>query len=102
MAVLSLSNAHLAYGPLCPLLDGTAFSIELGERVGLIGRNGAGKSSLLKVLAGIEKLDDGLLQVQQGLRSVYVPQEPTFDAEATVFEVVERRRGRGEGAARPL
>ena len=87
MAVLSLTNAHLAYGHV-PLLDGTAFSIEIGERVGLIGRNGAGKSSLLKVLAGIEKLDDGLLQVQQGLRSVYVPQEPVFDAEASVFEVV--------------
>ena len=49
-----------------PLLDGAAFSLEAGERVALIGRNGAGKSSLLKILAGIEKLDDGLLQVQQG------------------------------------
>jgi len=87
MAVLSLSDAHLAYGHV-PLLDGAAFAIEAGERVGLIGRNGAGKSSLLKVLAGIEKLDDGLLQVQQGLRTVYVPQEPVFDADAKVFDVV--------------
>jgi len=87
MAVLSLSDAHLAYGHV-PLLDGAAFAIEAGERVGLIGRNGGGKSSLLKVLAGIEKLDDGLLQVQQGLRTVYVPQEPVFDADAKVFDVV--------------
>jgi ATP-binding cassette subfamily F protein uup len=87
MAVLSLTDAHLAYGHV-PLLDGAAFAIETGERVGLIGRNGAGKSSLLKVLAGIERLDDGLLQAQQGLRTVYVPQEPMFEAHATVFDVV--------------
>jgi ATP-binding cassette subfamily F protein uup len=87
MAVLSLVDAHLAYGHV-PLLDGAAFALEAGERVGLIGRNGTGKSSLLKVLAGIERLDDGLLQVQQGLRIVYVAQEPAFDVAATVFEVV--------------
>ena len=86
MAVLSLVDAHLAYGHV-PLLDGAAFALEAGERVGLIGRNGAGKSSLLKVLAGLERLDDGLLQAQQGLRSVYVPQEPAFEPAATVFEV---------------
>jgi ATP-binding cassette subfamily F protein uup len=87
MALLTVTNAHLAYGHV-PLLDGAALSLDAGERVALIGRNGAGKSSLLKVLAGIESLDDGLLQVQQGLRRVYVPQEPVFDAAATVFDVV--------------
>ncbi len=87
MAVLSLSNAHLAYGHVA-LLDGASFSLETGERLGLIGRNGAGKSSLLKILAGLEKPDDGLLQLTQGLRIRYVPQEPAFEAEATVFDVV--------------
>ncbi|URI09982.1 ATP-binding cassette domain-containing protein [Aquincola tertiaricarbonis] len=87
MALLSLSNAHLAFGHV-PLLDGAGFSLEAGERVALIGRNGAGKSSLLKVLAGLEKLDDGLLQAQQNVRRFYVPQEPDFAAGATVFEVV--------------
>ena len=87
MAVLSLSNAHLAYGHL-PLLDGASLSLEPGERLGLIGRNGAGKSSLLKVLAGLERLDDGLLQMTQGLRVCYVPQEPQFDAARTVFDSV--------------
>ncbi|MBV8603260.1 MAG: ATP-binding cassette domain-containing protein [Pelomonas sp.] len=87
MAVLSLTNAHLAFGHV-PLLDGADFALETGERVGLIGRNGTGKSSLLKILAGIEKLDDGLLQLQQGLTSVYVPQEPALRAEATIFDVV--------------
>ncbi len=87
MALLSLSNAQLAFGHV-PLLDSTAFSLEEGERLGLIGRNGAGKSSLLKVLAGLEKLDDGLLQMTQGLRICYVPQEPIFKAEHSVFDVV--------------
>ncbi len=87
MALLSLSNAQLAFGHVA-LLDSAAFSLEGGERLGLIGRNGAGKSSLLKVIAGLEKLDDGLLQMTQGLRIRYVPQEPVFDAGHSVFEVV--------------
>ena len=87
MALLSLSNAHLAYGHVA-LLDSTGFAIDAGERLGLIGRNGAGKSSMLKVIAGLEKLDDGLLQLTQGVRICYVPQEPTFEAGHTVFEAV--------------
>jgi ATP-binding cassette subfamily F protein uup len=87
MAVLSLSNAHLAYGHVA-LLDGTGFSLEAGERIGLIGRNGAGKSSLLKIVAGLEKPDDGLLQLTQGLRIRYVAQEPLFVPGVTVFDAV--------------
>ena len=87
MALLSLSNAHLAFGHVA-LLDGAGLSFEAGERLALIGRNGTGKSSLLRVLAGTERLDDGLLQQQQGLRVVYVPQEPELDAEGSVFDVV--------------
>jgi ATP-binding cassette subfamily F protein uup len=87
MALLSLSNAHLAYGHV-PLLDGAALSLEAEERVALIGRNGSGKSSLLKVLAGHEKLDEGLLQLQQSLRRVYVAQEPVFAPGVTVFDAV--------------
>ncbi len=92
MALITLSNAHLAFGHVA-LLDGTSFSLEAGERVALIGRNGTGKSSLLKILAGLERADDGVLQVQQGLRRTYVPQEPLFEADATVFEAAS------EGAA---
>ena len=87
MAILSLSNAHLAYGHVA-LLDGAGLSFEGGERLALIGRNGTGKSSLLRVLAGAERLDDGLLQQQQGLRVIYVSQEPELDAEGSVFDVV--------------
>jgi len=92
MAVLSLSNAHLAYGHVA-LLDGASLSLETGERIGLIGRNGTGKSSLMKVIAGLEKLDDGLLQQTQGVRIRYVPQEPVFEVGGTVFDAV------GEGVA---
>ncbi|MDZ7592722.1 MAG: ATP-binding cassette domain-containing protein [Rubrivivax sp.] len=87
MALLTLTEAHLAFGHV-PLLDGAAMALEAGERVALIGRNGAGKSSLLKILAGLDKPDDGLLQVQTGLRRVYVAQEPVFAPGVTVFEAV--------------
>jgi ATP-binding cassette subfamily F protein uup len=92
MALLSLSDAHLAFGHVA-LLDAASLALEPGERIGLIGRNGSGKSSLLKVIAGIEKLDDGLLQQAQGLRIRYVPQEPEFEEAGTVFDAV------GEGVA---
>ena len=89
MALIVLSDAKLAFGHV-DLLANAAFSLESGERIGLIGRNGTGKSSLLKILAGIETMDDGLLQYQQGLRLAYVPQEPVFEAEETVFDAVSK------------
>ena len=87
MSVISLSNAQLAYGHVA-LLDHAEFSLEAGERIGLIGRNGTGKSSLLKVIAGTARLDDGLLTLQQGLRIAYVEQEPVFDSGLSVFDAV--------------
>ncbi|HIV72467.1 MAG TPA: ATP-binding cassette domain-containing protein [Candidatus Aquabacterium excrementipullorum] len=92
MAVLTLSQAQLAFGHVA-LLDNAAFSLETGERVGLIGRNGTGKSSLLKILAGLEKPDDGLLQLQSGTELAYVPQEPDFAPGATVFSTVSEGLG---------
>ncbi len=87
MALLTLSRLHLAFGHV-PLLDGAAFSLEPSERVALIGRNGAGKSSLLKIMAGLEQPDDGDVQMQQELRRVYVAQEPDFPPDCRVFEAV--------------
>jgi ATP-binding cassette subfamily F protein uup len=92
MALITLSGAQLAFGHV-PLLDHADLSLEAGERVGLIGRNGTGKSSLLKILAGLDRPDDGLLQLQQGLRIAYVAQEPQLDPEATVFEAVRAGLG---------
>ena len=84
MALITLLNAQLAFGHVA-LLDHTDFALETTERVGLIGRNGAGKSSLLKIVGGMEKPDDGVLQTQQGLRIAFVAQEPVLDLDATVF-----------------
>ena len=87
MALISLTSSHLAFGHVA-LLAGADFALEPGERVALIGRNGAGKSSLLKILAGLERPDDGTLQVQGALRRVYVAQEPKFAAGQSVFDAV--------------
>ena len=87
MSLITLQNAQLAFGHVA-LLDHAEFSLEAAERVGLIGRNGAGKSSLLRILGGLEKPDDGDLRVQQGLRVTYVAQEPQLDSAASVFESV--------------
>ncbi|HBZ07319.1 MAG TPA: ABC transporter ATP-binding protein [Massilia sp.] len=92
MAVISLTSAQLAFGHVA-LLDHADFSLEAGERVGLIGRNGTGKSSLLKIISGRSKLDDGLLVMQQGLKIAYVEQEPVFDPESTVFDAVAAGMG---------
>ncbi|MDR1935947.1 MAG: ATP-binding cassette domain-containing protein [Candidatus Accumulibacter sp.] len=87
MPHLILSTASLAYGHV-PLLDHAELQIDSGERVALIGRNGCGKSSLLRALAGQGALDDGSVWLQPGTRLGYVPQEPPFDPSLSVFEAV--------------
>ncbi len=92
MPLLTLRNAELAYG-LPPLLDRAQLSIQDGERIGLIGRNGTGKSSLLKVIARQAPLDDGELATQDGLRTITVEQEPELPAAATLRESLVIRGG---------
>jgi ATP-binding cassette subfamily F protein uup len=87
MPLLTLTAAQLAYGHV-PLLAGADLVVDAGERIGLIGRNGAGKSSLLRLLAGLEPPDAGELRRPQDLRSCYVAQESRFDEARTVFDVV--------------
>jgi len=93
MALITLLDAQLAFGHVA-LLDHADFSLENTERVGLIGRNGAGKSSMLKILGGLDKPDDGTVQVQNNIRIAYVAQEPQLDANATISVAVS------EGLAR--
>lgn len=85
MALITLLDAQLAFGHVA-LLDHADFSLEADERVGLIGRNGAGKSSLLKILGGLARADDGQIQVQSGVRITYVAQEPDLNPEHTIFQ----------------
>ena len=87
MSILTLTDAQLAFGHVA-LLDHANFSLEAGERVGLIGRNGTGKSSLLRILCGQTQLDDGEVIKQSGLRLSYVAQESILPPEKTVFELV--------------
>jgi ABC transport system ATP-binding/permease protein len=87
MPLLTLHEAQLAYGDL-PLLDRAEFSLEAGERVGLIGRNGTGKSSLLGVIAGAVALDDGELKRLDGLRIALVAQEPQLPPEKSLREAL--------------
>ncbi|MCZ8129875.1 MAG: ATP-binding cassette domain-containing protein [Steroidobacteraceae bacterium] len=94
MTLLSLVDAELAYG-LTPLLDRAGLLVEDGERIGVIGRNGTGKSSLFGVLAGRVALDDGALHVRDGLRIVVVEQEPVLPAAATLLDSLRLRGGYG-------
>ncbi len=106
MTLLTLLSSELAYG-LTPLLDAATCTLNEGDRVGLIGRNGTGKSTLLGVMAGRVALDDGEVQRRDGLRIVTVEQEPELPPADTLFESLrqrgglediddERRRWRGE------
>ena len=75
MALITVEKACLAFGHHA-LLDNVDFALEPGEVVGLIGRNGAGKSSLLKSVAGAVALDDGRVNIKGDVKVAYVPQEP--------------------------
>ena len=92
MPYISLNKASLAYGHVA-LLDHVDFQLDEGERVGLIGRNGGGKSSMLKALAGESLLDDGIVWRAPGARVCYVSQEPKLNSDATVFDEVARGLG---------
>ena len=92
MPYITLDKASLAFGHHA-LLDHASFQLDAGERVGLIGRNGAGKSSLLKAIAGTIKLDEGVVWRAPNARVVYVPQEPELDTTHTVFEAVAEGLG---------
>ena len=97
MPLLQLSRASLAYGHLA-LLDHADLVVEAGERIGLIGRNGTGKSSLLRIVEGAARPDDGTVWSAPGLRLAAVHQEPSFAPGQTIFEAAAS----GMGAARQL
>ena len=93
MPFITLDKASLAFGHVA-LLDHADFQLDENERVGLIGRNGGGKSSMMRVLAGQGTLDDGLVWRQPSARICYVSQEPVLDPEDSVFDAVAKGLGK--------
>lgn len=87
MAIITVDKISLAFGHH-QLLDKVSFALEKNDKYGLIGRNGAGKSSFLKVIAGAHKADDGKIHYQEGLKIVYVAQEPELNDGNTIFQEV--------------
>jgi ABC transport system ATP-binding/permease protein len=87
-SLISATELLLAYGNQ-RILDGATLAVSPGEKVGLVGRNGSGKTSLLKILAGAEDADAGEVSRQRGLRIGYLPQEFELDPAKTVRENIE-------------
>lgn len=92
MALLTLENLSFAIG-VQSLLDGVSLTIDAGERVCLIGRNGEGKSTLLRIISGEQGADDGVVRLEKGKRLAFVPQEPRLNVEGSVFEAVSEGLG---------
>ncbi|MBI3550770.1 MAG: ABC-F family ATP-binding cassette domain-containing protein [Elusimicrobia bacterium] len=95
---LSCQDISKSYG-VRPLFERLSFGLFEGERTGLIGPNGTGKSTLLKILAGLETVDGGTLSVRRGLKVGYLPQQDRFDeapeARTVREEIVEALQGSG-------
>ncbi len=87
MPLLSATRLVKSFGTL-PVLSGVSLSIEPGEKIGLVGRNGVGKSTLLRILAGREAPDGGTVHLRAGARVGYLPQLPEPGGERTLWEEV--------------
>src|SRR5438105_2931658 len=87
MALISLQELSLAFGgPL--LFEDLSLQLEPGERVALLGRNGVGKTTLMKVMAGQVDIDRGEIVYQKGVKVTHLPQEVPNDIQGTVFDIV--------------
>lgn len=92
MSLLNLTNVQFAVGTQV-LLGGVNLDINEGERVCIIGRNGEGKSTLLRIITGEQRLDDGAIRMESGRRLAWVPQEPQLDDSGTVYDTVAQGLG---------
>jgi ABC transport system ATP-binding/permease protein len=87
MAILTVRSLKKDFG-IKAVLNDASFSVEMGDRIGLIGTNGSGKSTLLKMLAGIEPMDSGEMERNNGLRMIYLSQQPDLDDRHTIMEQI--------------
>jgi ATP-binding cassette subfamily F protein 3 len=88
MPLLSSTNIGHTYGHR-QILDGVSLNLEPGERIGIVGRNGCGKSTFLKILAGLMKPDDGEVSLQRGMTAGYLHQDHKLDPEDTLRGAAE-------------
>ncbi|MBL4637394.1 MAG: ABC-F family ATP-binding cassette domain-containing protein [Kofleriaceae bacterium] len=92
MSILTAENLYKSYGAQV-VLEGIGLVLQPGERVGLLGVNGCGKSTLVKILAGVEQADSGTVLIRKGATVGYFSQEPDLDPSLTVREVVAEGLG---------
>lgn len=95
MNILTIDNITKSFGDR-PLFDRTSFYLQEGEKVGIIGINGTGKSTLLKMMAGLEEPDEGSVTRANHVVCSYLPQHPLFQEKDTVIEAVKRKCGADE------
>ncbi len=96
--VVNLERVHKSYG-VRPLLDGVSLGVAAGQRVGVVGRNGDGKTTLLKIIGDLEEPDQGRVSRSRGLHLGYLTQGDDLDPSATVREAVLRDKADHEWAA---
>ena len=91
MSVLTAANVELSFGTR-RVLDGINMTLDAGEKVGMVGRNGCGKSTLMKMMAGLDQIvpDDGHVQTARGATVGYLSQDPKLDAGLTLREEAAR------------
>ncbi|MGG6293387.1 ABC-F family ATP-binding cassette domain-containing protein [Leptolyngbya sp. AN02str] len=87
MTIFTLRSLKKDFG-IKEILRDASFTLEEGDKVGLIGTNGSGKSTLLKMIAGLEPIDSGEMQVNSSVNIVYLPQQPEMDGDRTVLEQI--------------
>jgi ATP-binding cassette subfamily F protein 3 len=87
MSIIAFSNITKTYGPV-RVFDGLTISFHPGQKVGLIGQNGSGKTTLFRMILGTEVPDTGSISTQKDLKIGYLPQEPDFHDQKTVFEIM--------------
>ncbi|MBN2872620.1 MAG: ATP-binding cassette domain-containing protein [Halothiobacillaceae bacterium] len=92
MPLLTVDNLQFSLGERA-LLDHVNLTIERGDTFALIGRNGEGKSTFLKMLAGIQRADDGQIRLEPGADVAYLPQDPHLDTDETVYSVIAEGLG---------
>ena len=101
MNILNIEHVSKIFGEK-KIFDDVSYGIHEGDKIGIIGINGTGKTTLLKIIAGLEETDEGQVIKQNGLRITYLPQNPEFPKDATVLGYVTQVTGEKEYEARNI